>query len=57
MSAFSKAASATIDSVAGVFGVVSADPAALKAGVVAGISQSLGQSFGNDVGLTRKFEM
>ncbi len=50
MSAFTKAAAATTDSVSGIFGVVSADPSILKAGVVAGIKQSLSVSNGFDIG-------
>lgn len=50
MSAFTKAAAATTDSVSGIFGVVSADPSVLKAGVVAGIKQSLSVSNGFDIG-------
>lgn len=47
-SAFSKAAPSITDSVSGIFGIASADPTALKAGVVAGIKQSLSVSNGFD---------
>ena len=52
MSAFTTAAAATKDSVAGIFGVVSADPLVLKADVVAGIKQSLSISNGLDAAPT-----
>lgn len=50
MSAFSKAAAPITASVAGVFGVASGSPAALKNDIVAGITALEGQSFGNDMG-------
>ena len=53
-SAFSKAAPAITDSVSGVFGIATANPTSVKAGVVLGISALEGQSFGNDATLSFK---
>lgn len=47
-SAFSKAAPAITDSVSGIFGIATANPSAVKAGVVLGISALEGQSYGHD---------
>lgn len=48
MSAFNKVAPALTTNVSGIFGIASADPSAVKEGVVANLRQTLGASFGND---------